>query len=39
MTIHTIESGSPSWDVPINSNFAEIDATLKKLVGGHINPR
>lgn len=34
MTISTIQSGSPSWDVPINANFEEIDATLKNLVGG-----
>lgn len=34
MPIQKIENGSQFWDVPINANFEEIDATLKKLVGG-----
>ena len=36
MPIQKIENGSQFWDVPINANFAEIDATLKKLVGGTV---
>lgn len=31
MAITTIQSGSPSWDVPVNANFAELDA---RITGG-----
>lgn len=31
MAITTIQSGSPLWDVPINANFAELDA---RITGG-----
>lgn len=34
MAITTIQSGSPSWDVPVNANFTELDARTTANEGG-----
>jgi hypothetical protein len=38
MAISTIQSGSPSWDVPVNANFTDLDSRATQNAGA-ITPQ